>query len=391
METTENNGRREFIKKSAALGVGSVLLGSSKLFANNDVANISTIKSVGFAARSEDGPLSRWNFERRPLGDNDILIDIRFSGICHSDIHTIRGHWRPQQYPQIPGHEIAGIVSAVGSKVTKFKVGDKAGVGCMVDSCMTCESCKNGEEHQCDNSATVLTYGSTDKTSPSGITQGGYSNNIVVTEHFAIKIPDNIELQYAAPLLCAGITTYSPLMKADFKKGDKVGVAGIGGLGHMAIKLAVSKGAEVYAFTTTASKAKDILSWGAKEVIVVDTIDKLKPYKATLDYMISTIPYKFDVAAYASVLKPYKNFTYVGMPVHGELVINNFLMIRNRVNYNASTIGGIPETQEVIDYCAANKIYPQIEIIDADKINEAWDKVVNKEARYRYVIDGSTI
>lgn len=179
-------------------------------------------------------------------------------------------------------------------------------------------------------------------------------------------------------------------MKAQFRKGDKVGVSGIGGLGHMAIKLAVSKGAEVYAFTTSASKKNDILSWGAKEVIVVDTLDKLKPYKATLDYMISTIPYKFDVAAYASVLKPYKNFTYVGMPVNGELVINNFLMIRNRVNYNASTIGGIPETQEIIDYCAANKIYPQIEIIGADKINEAWDKVVNKEARYRYVIDGAT-
>lgn len=348
------------------------------------------IETRGFAGRNHETPLSLWNFERRPVGDDDILIDIKYSGICHSDIHQIRGHWAPQQYPQVPGHEIAGIVAAVGKNVTKFKVGDKAGVGCMVDSCMECESCKSGEEHHCDNSATVWTYGSNDKTSPSGITQGGYSNNIVVKEHFAIKIPENIELQYAAPLLCAGITTYSPLMNAEFKKGDKVGVAGIGGLGHLAIKLAVSKGAEVYAFTTSAEKKQDILSFGAKEVIVVDTIEKLRPYYGTLDYMISTIPYDFDIAAYASVVKPYKNFTQVGMPIKGNLSFNNFLMIRNRVNFNGSLIGGIPETQEVMDYCAANKIYPQIEIIEADKINEAWDKVVNKEARYRYVIDGAT-
>lgn len=391
----ENNfrSRRKFLEQSALAGAGLMLAGPLQIFSqtiNKNSIAMNNMQSKGYAGRDEHSKLELWSFERRPVGDNDILIEIKYSGICHSDIHTIRGHWAKQIYPQVPGHEIAGIVTAVGKNVTKFKIGDKAGVGCMVDSCMTCESCKNGEEHQCDNSATVLTYGSPDKTSPTGITQGGYSNNLVVTEHFAIKIPDSIDLQYAAPLLCAGITTYSPLMKAQFRKGDKVGVSGIGGLGHMAIKLAVSKGAEVYAFTTSASKKNDILSWGAKEVIVVDTLDKLKPYKATLDYMISTIPYKFDVAAYASVLKPYKNFTYVGMPVNGELVINNFLMIRNRVNYNASTIGGIPETQEIIDYCAANKIYPQIEIIGADKINEAWDKVVNKEARYRYVIDGAT-
>ena len=261
----------------------------------------------------------------------------------------------------------------------------------MVDSCMECESCKHGEEHHCDNNATVFTYGSPDKTSPSGITQGGYANNLVVKEHFAIKIPGNIDLKFAAPLLCAGITTYSPLMRANFKKGDKVGVAGIGGLGHLAIKLAVSKGAEVYAFTTSKEKVKDIIGFGAKEAIVVDTLDKLKPYYGKLDYMISTIPYDFDVAAYAMVLKPYAAFTQVGMPIHGKLSINNFMMIRNRVNFNGSLIGGIPETQEVIDYCAANKIYPQIQIINASEINDAWDKVVNKEARYRFVIDAATI
>ena len=355
----------------------------------NENMNTNT-KSKGYAGKDENGKLNLWNFERRPVGDNDILIEIKYSGICHSDIHTIRGHWGKQQYPQVPGHEIAGIVTAVGKNVSKFKVGDKAGVGCMVNSCMQCESCKSGEEHHCETTGMVGTYGSPEKSSPSGITQGGYANNIVVTEHFAIKIPDNLDLKHAAPLLCAGITTYSPLVRENFKKGDKIGVIGIGGLGHMAIKLAVSKGAEVYAFTTTAAKKEDILSFGAKEVIVVDSIEKLKPYRGKLDYMLSTVPYAYDVASYASCVKPYGNFTQVGVPINGLLSMNNFQMVANRVKYSASLIGGIPETQEVVDYCAQNNILPQIEIIKANQINDAWDKVVNKEARYRFVIDAAT-
>jgi alcohol dehydrogenase (NADP+)/uncharacterized zinc-type alcohol dehydrogenase-like protein len=390
---TKPTTRRKFIQQTAIVGAGLMLASPLQAFSQTGSSrNMSgNIKSKGYAAHDKSGKLSLWEFERRPLGDNDILIDIKFSSICHSDIHQERDHWAPQEYPQVPGHEIAGIVSAVGKNVTKFNVGDKAGVGCMVDSCLKCESCKRGEEHHCDNNATVFTYGSPDKTSPSGITQGGYANNLVVREHFAIKIPETIELQFAAPLLCAGITTYSPLMRANFKRGDKVGVAGIGGLGHLAIKLAFSKGAEVYAFTTSAAKVNDIKGFGAKEVIVVDTLDKLQPYYGKLDYLISTIPYAFDVASYAMVLKPYKEFTQVGMPVKGQLTLNNFLMIRNRVNFNGSLIGGIPETQEVVDYCAKNKIYPQIQVINAGEINSAWDKVVNKEARYRYVIDASTI
>ncbi|MCB0662976.1 MAG: NAD(P)-dependent alcohol dehydrogenase, partial [Saprospiraceae bacterium] len=292
--------------------------------------------------------------------------------------------------PQVPGHEIAGIVSAVGPKVTKFKVGDKAGVGCMVDSCMECPSCKNGEEHHCETTGFTGTYGAPDPKSPTGITQGGYANNIVVTEHFVIKIPDSIELKHAAPLLCAGITTYSPMMQYDVKKGNKVGVIGIGGLGHMAIKLAVSKGAEVYAFTTSASKKADILSFGAKEVIVVNKSEDLFPWRGKLDNMISTVPYAYEMSPYIDCVKPYGYFTQVGQPIGGQLSINNFNMIFNRVNFNGSLIGGIPETQEVMDYCAANKIYPQVEMIDASQINEAWEKVVNKEARYRYVIDATT-
>ena len=393
MQDKNDQSRRIFIQQTSIIGAGVLLANPLQLFSQtNKIHKMSkNIKSKGYAGKDEQGKLVSWSFERRPVGDNDIMIDVKFSGICHSDIHTIKGHWGKQQYPQVPGHEIAGIVSAVGKNITKFKVGDQAGVGCMVNSCMKCESCKNGEEQHCETTGMVGTYGSPEQSSPTGITQGGYSTNIVVTEHFAIKIPNNIELQYAAPLLCAGITTYSPLMKAKFKKGDKIGVVGIGGLGHIAIKLAVSKGAEVYAFTTSPSKVNDIKGFGAKEVIVVDSADKLKPWFGKMDFMISTVPYAYEMSDYISCVKPYGFFTQVGQPINGELMINNTNMIFNRVNFNGSLIGGIPETQEVMNYCAENKIYPQIQIIKAEEINEAWEKVVNKEARYRYVIDAATI
>ena len=393
MQNKNQHSRRKFIQQISIVSAGVCLANPLPLFSQtNKIHKMSNnIKSKGYAGKDEQGKLVSWNFERRPVGDNDILIDIKFSGICHSDIHTIKGHWGKQQYPQVPGHEIAGIVSEVGKNVTKFKVGDQAGVGCMVNSCMKCESCRNGEEQHCETTGMVGTYGTPEKSSPTGITQGGYSTNIVVTEHFAIKIPKNIELQYAAPLLCAGITTYSPLIKAKFKKGDKIGVVGIGGLGHIAIKLAVSKGAEVYAFTTSPSKVNDINGFGAREVIVVDSTDKLKPWFGKMDFMISTVPYAYEMSDYISCVKPYGFFTQVGQPINGELMINNTNMIFNRVNFNGSLIGGIPETQEVMNYCAENKIYPQIQIIKAEEINDAWKKVVNKEARYRYVIDTATI
>ncbi|MCA9445262.1 MAG: NAD(P)-dependent alcohol dehydrogenase [Candidatus Omnitrophica bacterium] len=383
--------RRDFVRSSALASAGAMLVGSEGILPARVQAASSNTPSKGMAARDKSGKLSPWSFERRSLGDDDVLIDIKFCGICHSDIHQMRGHWAPQQYPQVPGHEIAGVVSAVGKNVKKFKVGDRAGVGCMVKSCLECESCRNGEEQHCDNNQTVFTYGSPEESSPTGITQGGYAKNIVVKEHFVVRIPDHIELQHAAPLLCAGITTYSPLMRVDVTKGDKVGVAGIGGLGHMAIQLAVSKGAEVYAFTTSPSKVEEIKGFGAKEVVVVNELSKLRTHHGTLDYMISTIPYDYDVATYAMTPKPGREFTQVGMPIQGKLTINNFLMIRNRANFNGSLIGGIPETQGVVDYCADQKIFPQIEMIQADAVNDAWDKVVNKEARYRYVIDTTTI
>lgn len=393
MKIDNNSSRRKFIQQSAVIGAGLMVSSPFQVFSkdNNSDKMSKNIRSKGYAAKDDSGKLSLWEFDRRPVGDNDVLIDVKYASICHSDIHQMKGDWGPQKYPQVPGHEIVGIVAAVGKNVTKFKVGDRAGVGCMVDSCMTCDSCKAGEEHYCDNGETLFTYGNPDEQSPTGITQGGYATNIVVRDHFAVHIPEHISFEQAAPLLCAGITTYAPLMQANFKVGDKVGVAGIGGLGHLAVKLAVSKGAEVYAFTTSPDKVKDIKGFGAKEVIVVDDMSKFQPYKGKLDYMICTIPVQFNVAAYASVVKPYGTFTQVGMPDKFELTLSNIGLANSRVNFNASLIGGIPETQEVVHYCADNNIHPQIQIIKAEEVNDAWTKVVNKEARYRYVIDASTI
>ncbi len=387
METTANNeSRRDFMKQTAIAGAGLLLTNPADLFAWSTTPP--NIKTRGYAAVDTSGKLQPWAFERRPVGDDDVLITIKYASICHSDIHQMKGHWGAQHYPQVPGHEIVGIVAEVGKNVTKFKVGDRAGVGCMVDSNPECESFKAGQEQYCPD--TVFTYGYPEKSSPTGISQGGYATNIVVKEHFAVHIPRHISFQEAAPLLCAGITTYSPLMKFDLKKGDRVGVAGIGGLGHMAVKIAVSKGAEVYAFTTSPDKVDDILAFGAKEAIVVDDVKKLYAFGPKLDYMICTIPYAFDLAAYASVVKPFGTFTQVGMPERFEVTMNALGLAVSRVNFNASLIGGIPETQEVINYCADNKVHPKIQIIKAEQINAAWENVVNKKARYRYVIDAAT-
>ncbi|MEN5406129.1 NAD(P)-dependent alcohol dehydrogenase [Aliarcobacter butzleri] len=382
----KNSTRREFIKNSAIVGAGLMFFKPSDILANENKGYImnQTIKTKGYAAFDESGVLKPWTFERRAVGDDDILIEIKAASICHSDIHTEKGHWGKQQYPQIPGHEIAGVVTQVGKNVTKFKVGDRAGVGCMVNGCTTCEE----EQYEAD---TKFTYGYPEEKEPTGITQGGYATNIVVHNHFAVHLPSNISFEKLAPLLCAGITTYSPLMKADIKKGSKVAVAGIGGLGHLAVKIAVSKGAEVYAFTTSADKVDDIKKFGAKEVIVVDDTKKLYQYAGQMDYMICTIPYQFDVASYASVVKPYGYFTMVGMPVGFEITLNNLGLAASRVNFNASLIGGMKETQEMVDYCAKNNVLPEIQMIKAEEITQAWKNVEDKKARYRYVIDTATI
>ena len=384
--------RRQFIQSSSAMGAGIMLSGIVPSLSSAAPVSLepgANIKSKGYAAFDTSGVLKPWEFERRPVGDDDILIDIKFASICHSDIHQMKGHWAPQQYPQVPGHEIVDIVAAVGKNVTKFKVGDRAGVGCMVDGCSDCDtSTSRGEQY---SPKTKFTYGHPDERSPTGITQGGYATNIVVRDHFAVHIPAAISFEEAAPLLCAGVTTYSPILKFDLKKGDKVGVAGIGGLGHLAVKLAVAKGADVYAFTTTPDKVEDIKGFGAKEVIVLDSNDKLNEYRGQLDYMINTLPVAYDVAAYAAVVKPFGTYTQVGMPNGFTVSVNALALSASQVNFNASLIGDMQETQEIVDYCVEHNIRPEIQVIPASDVNKAWESVVNKTARYRYVIDSSTI
>jgi len=388
-ETNALESRRNFIRTTGLAGSGILLAGASPAFATTGNEHKMTIKSKGYAAVDESGKLVPWSFERREVGDNDVQIDVKYASICHSDIHQMKGHWGEQQYPQVPGHEIVGVVAAVGKNVTKFKVGDRAGVGCMVDGCTGDEACEQGGEQY--HPDTIFTYGYPYEKSPTGISQGGYTDKIVVRDHYVVHIPETISFEEAAPLLCAGVTTYSPLLKFDLGPGVKVGVAGIGGLGHLAVKLAVSKGAEVYAFTTTESKKQDILDFGAKEVIVTDGPEAFEPYKGKLDCLISTIPYEFDVATYASIVKPDGTFTQVGMPVKSEVTVNALALAAARVNFNASLIGDMKETQEVVNYCAENGVLPKIEIISADQINQAWEDVVNKKARYRYVIDTATL
>ncbi|MEN8820091.1 MAG: NAD(P)-dependent alcohol dehydrogenase [Abyssibacter sp.] len=379
--------RREVIQRTAAVGVGVIASVPGGVFAADPSGQ--RVQSRGYAAFDATGELRPWSFERQPVGDYDILIDIRYASICHSDIHQMKGHWGAQQYPQVPGHEIAGVVKAVGSKVSRFKPGDRVGVGCMVDGNPACASFQQGEEQYCPD--TVFTYGYPQEDSPTGISQGGYANNIVVNEHFAVHIPPGIELAEAAPLLCAGITTYSPLMKFDLQPGDRVGVAGIGGLGHLAIKLAVAKGAEVYAFTTSPDKVEDIRGFGAKQVVIVDEPQRLAEFGPRLDYMISTIPVDYDIAAYASTVKPTGYFTQVGMPENFAMTLNGLALSVSRVNFNVSLIGGMRETQEVVDYCVSEGLRPEIQIIKAADINKAWEQVVRKQARYRFVIDAATI
>jgi len=385
----QKSSRRDFLRQSALVGGGALLPGSTILSpeAGGASSRRQEIDSTGYAARDASGGLSPWTFQRRPLRENDVLVDIRYCGVCHSDIHQIRGDWGPQRYPQVPGHEITGIVEAVGDRVTRFQEGDRIGVGTMVGCRGEC-ACKHGEEQYCEG--TLYTYGYPDQLSPTGITQGGYADNLIVEEDYAIEIPETISLEHAAPLLCAGITTYSPLLDHSIRSGDRVGVAGIGGLGHLAVKLALSRGAEVYAFTTTEDKVEDIRAFGASEAVVVESPESLQPYHNALDYVISTIPAAYELGAYLPLVRSHGTYTQVGLPAE-PLSFNQGVFIFNRVQYEGSLTGGIPQTQALVDYCADNEVLPEIEIIRADEVNEAWESVLQKEARYRCVIDADTI
>lgn len=354
---------------------------------SHDHSHDGHVHSKGMASMNENAQFVPYEFERHPVGDNDILIDIMYSGICHSDIHTVKGHWGPAKYPIVPGHEIAGRVVQVGKNVTKFKVGDLAGVGCMVNSCGKCEHCLKGEEQYCDNAQTVYTYNSTDVFHNNENTMGGYANNIVVSENFGIKIPEGAPLDKIAPLLCAGITTYSPLKFTNVKKGDKVAIAGFGGLGHVAVQYAKSFGADVTVFDITENKREAAMKMGATKYVNVNDPEQLKGLNNSFNVILSTIPYKYDMEMYIPMLKVDGQLVQISMPPAGEFpVVNTQLLGGRRKIYN-TLIGGIPETQEMINYSVENEIYPLIEVITPEEITEAYNKVEKGEVQFRYVID----
>jgi uncharacterized zinc-type alcohol dehydrogenase-like protein len=342
------------------------------------------IKTQGFAAQSATGPLTPYSFERRDPGALDVQIEILFCGVCHSDIHTVRSEWGPANYPCLPGHEIVGRVTKVGTEVKKFKEGDLAGVGCMVDSCRTCPNCKIDLEQFCTAPAT-FTYNSPDKKS-GGFTCGGYSNLIVVDEAFVLHISDKLDLAAVAPLLCAGITTYSPLHHWKIGKGHKVGVVGLGGLGHMGVKFASALGADVFLFTTSPGKTKDALRLGAKEVVISKNEDEMKKHAASFDFILDTVAADHDIDAYLSLLKLDGTLALVGVP-EKPLKVAAFSLIMPRRNFTGSAIGGIKETQEMLDFCAEHGIVSDIEMIPIQKINEAYERVLKSDVKYRFVID----
>lgn len=346
------------------------------------------IKSKGYAAREAKGRLAPFDFERRELGPHDVLIDILYCGVCHSDIHQVNNDWGGSAYPMVPGHEIVGRVAKVGAEVRKFKAGDNAGVGCLVDSCRSCDACKEGEEQFCSRGA-VFTYNSPEKQT-GGRTYGGYSRNLVVDEEFALKIPQNADLAATAPLLCAGITTYSPLKRWKAGPGKQVGIIGLGGLGHMALKLARSFGAHVVQFTTSPGKAEDAKRLGAHEVVVSKDAEAMKARAGSLDFILDTVSAPHDINAYLSLLKRNGSLVIVGLPTKPFSVYSSELAYSRR-SFAGSLIGGIKETQEMLDYCASHGIVSDIEIIPIQKINEAYERVVKADVKYRFVIDMATL
>ncbi len=368
---------------------------ASLMISSGAFAQDGRIASKGLAVDSATGKFHSYEFTRHPVGNNDVLVEIHYSSICHSDLHQVHSDWVPGSYPMVPGHEIAGRVVAVGKNVTRFKVGDLAGVGTMVNSCGECEHCKNGEEMFCDERKTVYTYNSRDVFHNGEITMGGYSNNIVVDEHFVVKIPQDADLKRIAPLLCAGITTYSPIRFSNVKKGDHVGVAGFGGLGHIAVKYAVSLGAEVTVFDISEEKREDALRMGAVRYVNVNSPEELKGLNSTQDFIISTIPAHYEPLMYVSMLKKNGELAIVGLPSNKEcpsISIGILPYMANRKIYG-SLIGGMKETQEMLDYSVANNIYPEVEVIPASgaAVDEAYRKIAAGEVKFRYVIDMSTL
>ncbi|NPD67145.1 NAD(P)-dependent alcohol dehydrogenase [Lichenicola cladoniae] len=340
----------------------------------------------GYAAQTPTSPLAPFSFERRDPGPNDVQIDILYCGICHSDIHTARGEWNNHDFPVVPGHEIVGKVVAVGSEVSQFKVGDLAGVGCMVDSCRHCPSCTAGLEQYCEDGGFTGTYAAPDKKTPGMFTYGGYSKSIVVDQGFVLRVPTGLELAAVAPLLCAGITTYSPLRHWKVGPGSKVGIVGLGGLGHMGLKIAHAMGAEVTLFTTSPNKAEDAKRLGAHHVVISKDADQMASQANTFDFVLDCVSAQHDINAYLAVLKRDGTLVQVGAPPE-PLPVAAFNLIMSRKSFAGSLIGGIAETQEMLDFCAKHNIVSDIEMISIDQINEAYERVISSDVKYRFVID----
>ncbi|MFK4144155.1 NAD(P)-dependent alcohol dehydrogenase [Streptomyces sp. NPDC004065] len=342
---------------------------------------------AAYAAPAAKAPLERTTIERREVGEFDVLIDIKFAGICHSDIHQAREGWGKALFPMVPGHEIAGVVSEVGPGVTQYAVGDRVGVGCMVDSCRECDNCRAGLQQFCVRRP-VWTYNAVGKDGQP--TYGGYSQKIVVDENFVVRIPDGLPLDVAAPLLCAGITTYSPLRYWNAGPGKKVAVVGLGGLGHMGVKIAHALGAEVTVLSQTLRKKDDGLKLGADDYRATNDPKTFEDLAGTFDIVLNTVSAPLDFGAYLSLLRTGGAMVNVGLPEE-PVTIDLSSVFGNRRSLTSSNIGGIPETQEMLDFCAEHGLGAEIELISADRINEAYERVVAGDVRYRFVIDTATI
>lgn len=348
------------------------------------------VLAAAYGALSADSGLAPLTLARRAPKADDVEIAIEFCGLCHSDVHATRGEWGAQKYPLVPGHEIVGTVSRVGSAVTDFAQGDRVGVGCMVDSCRECESCLEGLEQYCENGMTG-TYGARDSRNADAITQGGYSSAVVVDRRYVVRVPGNLDPAAVAPLLCAGVTTFSPLRHFDVEAGDVVGVVGLGGLGHMAVKLAKAMGAVVKVFTTSEGKVPAALELGADEVILSRDTDAMAAADRTIDLILDTVAAPHDLNPFFRTLRVDGALFQLGLPSDAMPPVNPRSLMRRRIAYAGSMIGGIAETQEMLDFCAEHNVEADIEVVRADQLNEAYDRMVAGDVKYRFVLDVSTL
>jgi uncharacterized zinc-type alcohol dehydrogenase-like protein len=346
--------------------------------------------AAAYGATASDSGLVPLTVARRAPKDDDVEIAIEFCGLCHSDVHATRGEWGAQKYPLVPGHEIVGRVSRVGAAVDDFALGDLVGVGCMVDSCRECDSCLDGLEQYCENGMTG-TYGAVDARNGNSITQGGYATSVVVDRRYVLRVPESLDPAAVAPLLCAGITTYSPLRHFDVEAGDVVGVVGLGGLGHMAVKLAKAMGAEVKVFTTSESKFDAARELGADDVILSRDQESMAAADRSIDVIIDTVAAPHDLNPYFRTLRLDGALFQLGLPSEAMPPVNPGALIRRRIAYAGSLIGGIAETQEMLDFCAEHGVVSDVEVVGADRLNEAYDRMVAGDVKYRFVLDTSTL